>query len=123
MTRKLHDDGLSVEIENLPGSPGLSYCRFYDQNDRIFLPQDVMCIDLVTSSEVQNMSDPQGRPAFVLCDASWYAFCNREIVLAYVHSVGAICLPDEVVNYFSLFHLVLLSDPTCMVQDPLPRIN
>lgn len=111
ITRQLYDN-LSVEIENLEGSPGLSYCRFYNENNLVSIPPGLMCIDLVSSSKVRNMKDPQGRPGFLLCDASWYAFCNKEVVLAYIHSTGAICLPTEVVSFFSFFCLVLFSDST-----------
>jgi hypothetical protein len=104
ITRQLCD-GLTVEIENLKGSPGLSYCRFYNQDDIAFLPHDLMCIDLVALEKLQNMNDRHNRPAFLLCDASWYALCNREVVFAYVHSTGTICLPSEVVSYLSFFFL------------------
>lgn len=117
ITRKLHSN-LSVEIENLKGSPGLSYCRFYDANDRVFLPQDLMCIHLANSSEVSDMTDPQTHPAFILCETSWYAFCNKEAVLAYVHSAGSICLPSEVVSYFR-FRLALLADSAQIIRRSL----
>lgn len=109
VTRTL-DDNLSVEIENLQGSPGISYIRFYNGNDQVFIPRGLLCFDLIASSLVEPARDLDMQPAFILSDASWYAFCNRDTVLAYIHATGAICLPSEVVCSFSLFSSIPISD-------------
>jgi hypothetical protein len=105
ITRSLNDH-LLVEIENLRGSPGLSYIRFYNKNRHVVIPRGLLCFDLVAACAVEHMMDFNDNPAFILSDTSWYSFCSGGGVLLYVHGAGIICLPNEVVSPFLLvfFH-------------------
>jgi hypothetical protein len=109
INRKLNDN-LSVEIENLQEAPGFSYIRFYDENGRVFIPPDLMCIDLTASALAEPLKDTSDQSAFILTEASWHAFCTKETVLAYIHTAGSICLPTEVIPYPELTDMSLLTN-------------
>jgi hypothetical protein len=102
ITRRLTDN-LTVEIESLQGSPGLSYIRFYNKDDEVFMPLNLECIDVEAGCVVGQMTDLNNKPVYILSDESWCALCSNERVLAYIHALGIICLPDEVVSHLVLF--------------------
>jgi len=110
VTRKL-DDNLSVEIEHFQITPGgLSYVRFYDENGHVFIPPNLMCIDLSASTLVMPSNDTSNQLVFLLGDTSWYGFCTKETVLVYIHTSGSICLPTEVIPYPEVTDMSLLTD-------------
>lgn len=108
VTRTLNDN-FYVEIEDIKESPGLSYIRFHDnQSGSVLLPRNLLCVNLTTSTLVPNSNDRSNKPAFLAVESSWYAFCQDQTVLAYIHATGAIYLPTEVVDCYS--HSLLTFD-------------
>jgi len=87
-------------------SPGLSIIRFYDRNGHIFLPSNVLCVNLAQSLEVKPWKHQGSQTSFLLLDSCWHAFCQDQKVLAYVHSSGSICLPTEVVCHLNVSQIL-----------------
>lgn len=100
---------LSMEIENIQESPGLFYAHFHNQNGTACLPANLTCVNLATSTPVQSFRDCLNRPVFLVVDTLWYAFCQDQSVLVYIHGCGVVLLPNKVVHYY-LFSLHLIFD-------------
>lgn len=105
VTRSLNND-ISIEIENVQESPGLFYARFHDRNGSDCLPANLSCVNLATSTYVQSVEDRFKRPVFLVVDTSWYAFCQGQSILAYIHGCGVVLLPNEVVRYLFSWRLI-----------------
>src|SRR6202041_1281308 len=69
----------------------------------IFLPSNVICVNLAQSSEVKPWKHQGSQTSFLLLDSCWHAFCQDQKVLAYVHSSGSICLHTEVVCHLNVY--------------------